>query len=160
MSIEYWELLYIQLSFSVYLTCKWKGAVSYDTARLMWKPISWTDSLCLYSQRKTQPTFRIRAPVHMPAWRVSPSHQMVSRNCWETWNQTRPLDQIWSRLGFWSSCLQKLLQPWRLCSSQVSTVDECRETGQWLMLSPFLRRVTKAQHPTTDRYHSPPSVQK
>ena len=24
-------LLYIQLSFSVYLTCKWKGAVSYDT---------------------------------------------------------------------------------------------------------------------------------
>ena len=25
------DLLYIQLSFSVYLTCKWKGAVSYDT---------------------------------------------------------------------------------------------------------------------------------
>ena len=24
-------LLYIQLSFSLYLTCKWKGAVSYDT---------------------------------------------------------------------------------------------------------------------------------
>ena len=24
-------LLYIQLSFSVYLTCKWKGSVSYDT---------------------------------------------------------------------------------------------------------------------------------
>ena len=24
-------LLYIQLSFSIYLTCKWKGAVSYDT---------------------------------------------------------------------------------------------------------------------------------
>ena len=28
----------------------------------MWKPISWTDSLCLYSQRKTQPTFRIKVP--------------------------------------------------------------------------------------------------
>ena len=27
----YYSLLYIQLSFSVYLTCKWKGAVSYDT---------------------------------------------------------------------------------------------------------------------------------
>ena len=27
----YVALLYIQLSFSVYLTCKWKGAVSYDT---------------------------------------------------------------------------------------------------------------------------------
>ena len=27
----YITLLYIQLSFSLYLTCKWKGAVSYDT---------------------------------------------------------------------------------------------------------------------------------
>ena len=26
-----WNLLYIQLSFSVYLTCKWKGAISYHT---------------------------------------------------------------------------------------------------------------------------------
>ena len=30
-SMNTWNLLYIQLSFSVYLTCKWKGAVSYDT---------------------------------------------------------------------------------------------------------------------------------
>ena len=99
-------------------------------------------------------------PAKINDFTVSPSHQMVLRNCWETSNQTRPMDQTWSRLGFWSSCQQKLLQPWYLCSNQVSTVDECRETGQWIMLSPFLRRETIAQHPITERFHSPPSIQK